>query len=575
MSLHTFRVWAPGTAAVEMVSRTARHPMTPAGVGWFATDVDDVGDEFDYSFRLDGGDPVPDPRSHAQPFGVHGPSRLVDHSSIRTDDAWRGFPLREAIIYELHTGTFTPEGTFDAAISRLDHLRRLGVNAIEIMPVAAFPGRRGWGYDGVDLFAPHSGYGGAEALHRLIGACHERGIAVIIDVVYNHLGPEGDYLPDFGPYFTDRYATPWGTAFNYDGEYSDEVRRFVLDNAEMWLRDYRCDGLRLDAVHAIIDMSPTHLLEAIATRAEEVAIETGRDLWVIAESDSNDPRLVRGRASGGYGLSAQWNDDFHHALHTLLTGESFGYYEDFNGADDLCTALQRAFVYAGRYSQHRKHTVGRPIGDLPRSRFVAYSQNHDQVGNRAAGERLCHLVSDGRARMAAALTLLSPMIPLLFQGEEWAASTPFQYFTDLSDRGLARAVTNGRRQEFRSFGWPPESVPDPQHPDTFTRSRLDWDEVDEPEHAAMLSWYSDLIALRRSTPALTASDGPDATASYDATRCLLLYAHAGLLVACNLGDNPAEVSEAAGACPLLASTPLLDATIPTLAPDATGIWRAS
>jgi maltooligosyltrehalose trehalohydrolase len=272
MSLHTFRVWAPGTAAVEMVSRSARHPMTPAGVGWFATDVDDVGDEFDYSFRLDGGDPVPDPRSHAQPFGVHGPSRLVDHSSIRTDDAWRGFPLREAIIYELHTGTFTPEGTFDAAISRLDHLRRLGVNAIEIMPVAAFPGRRGWGYDGVDLFAPHSGYGGAEALHRLIGACHERGIAVIIDVVYNHLGPEGDYLPDFGPYFTDRYATPWGTAFNYDGEYSDEVRRFVLDNAEMWLRDYRCDGLRLDAVHAIIDMSPTHLLEAIATRAEEVAI---------------------------------------------------------------------------------------------------------------------------------------------------------------------------------------------------------------------------------------------------------------------------------------------------------------
>jgi maltooligosyltrehalose trehalohydrolase len=573
VTARTLRVWAPRAGTVEVVGHGMRSPMVPAGVGWFACDIDDLGDDFDYRFQLDDGDPVPDPRSQTQPSGVHGPSRLVDHASLRIEHAWSGFPLRQAVIYELHIGTFTPVGTFDAAITRLEHLQRLGVNAIEIMPVAAFPGDRGWGYDGVHLFAPHSGYGGPEGLHRLIAAAHQRGIAVIMDVVYNHLGPEGDYLPEFGPYFTDRYVTPWGTALNYDGEYSDEVRRFVLDNAEMWFRDYDCDGLRLDAVHAIIDMSSTNILETIAARAEALSIATGRQRWVIAESDSNDPRLVRDRAAGGYGLSAQWNDDFHHALHTVLTGESFGYYADFNGTDDLCTALQRAFVYTGRYSQHRKRTVGRDIGDVPCSRFVVYSQNHDQVGNRAAGERLPHLVSDGRARMAAALTILSPMIPLLFQGEEWAASTPFQYFTDLSDTGLGAAVTNGRRQEFRSFGWPPESVPDPQAPATFTRSRLNWSEVGEPDHAAMLLWYSQLIALRHATPALTDPDGPEAAASYDATRCLLLYSHAGLLVACNLGDNPASVTEASGARLLLASAVGADEAVPTLAPDATAVWR--
>jgi maltooligosyltrehalose trehalohydrolase len=573
MSGRTFRVWAPRAVDVELVIGGAHHPMVPAGVGWFACEIDGLASDIEYSFRLDGGEPIPDPRSRSQPGGVHGASQLVEHADGPAEDLWQGFPLDGAIIYELHVGTFTPEGTFDGCIDRLEHLQTLGINAIELMPLAEYPGRRGWGYDGVDLFAPHSAYGGPEGLRRLVNACHERGIAVIIDVVYNHLGPEGDYLPDFGPYFTDRYATPWGTAFNYDGEDSDAVRSFVLENAEMWLRDYGCDGLRLDAVHAIIDMSPTHLLEAIAMRVADLAVESGRHLWVIAESDSNDPRLVRERAMGGYGLDAQWNDDFHHALHALLTGESFGYYEDFDGAADMCTSLQEAFVYAGRYSPYRKRTVGRSTAGLPLTRFVVYSQNHDQVGNRAAGERLCHLVSDGRARMAAALTLLSPMIPLLFQGEEWAASTPFQYFTDLGDRGLGKAVTNGRRQEFRSFGWPPESVPDPQDPETFTRSRLDWDESARAPHAEMLDWYRALTAIRHETPALSADGNEAPRAWYDATRILLLYEHAGLLVACNLGDNDAPLPEASNATLLLTSAATPAEAVPSVAPDSVSIWR--
>ncbi len=575
MSARTFRVWAPRAEQVQLVIGDAHHPMAPAGVGWFACEIDCSADDIQYSFRLDGRDALPDPRSRSQPAGVHGPSRLVEHEDAAAEQSWKGFPLDQAIIYELHVGTFTPEGTFDACIDRLEHLTTLGINAIELMPLAEYPGSRGWGYDGVDLFAPHSGYGGPEGLRRLVTACHARGLAVIVDVVYNHLGPEGDYLPDFGPYFTDRYVTPWGTAFNYDGEYSDAVRSFVLENAAMWLRDLGCDGLRLDAVHAIIDMSPTHILEALTARVADLSVEVGRHLWVIAESDSNDPRLVREGEAGGYGLDAQWNDDFHHALHALLTGEAFGYYEDFDGAADMCTALQQAFVYAGRYSQHRKRTVGRSTAGIPFARFVAYSQNHDQVGNRAAGERLCHLVSDGRARMAAALTLLSPMIPLLFQGEEWAAGTPFQYFTDLGDRGLGRAVTDGRRAEFRAFGWPPDSVPDPQDPQTFLRSRLDWDEMRRAPHTEMLAWYRALIAIRRATPALTARGADTPRAWYDATRIVLMYEHAGLLVACNLGDNDAPLPEASRASLLLTSSPIPGDGMPCIAADSVSVWRTA
>ena len=572
MTARRISVWAPVAKAVGLVAGDATCPMEETGGGWFAANAD-LGAGDDYAFSVDAGDPMPDPRSTRQPVGVHGPSRLVEHPRRRAEDRWQGFPLREAIIYELHIGTFTPEGTFDAAIGRLDHLKELGVNAIEIMPVAEFAGRRGWGYDGVDLYAPHHSYGGPDGLHSLIDACHARGIAAILDAVYNHLGPEGDYLSAFGPYFTTRYETPWGSAFNYDGEHSDEVRRFVLDNVEMWLRDYSFDGLRLDAAHAIIDTSPLHILEAIAVRVDELAAELGRELWVIAESDSNDPRLVRERERGGYGLQAQWNDDFHHALHALLTGEQRGYYEDFGTPEEMRTALLETFVYAGQYSRHRKRTVGRYAGDLPRSRFIVYSQNHDQVGNRAAGERLGHLVSEGRAHMAAAITLLSPMVPMLFQGEEWAASTPFQYFTELGDAHLRKAVTNGRRREFRAFGWPPDSIPDPQALATFERSILKWDEVQEGMHAHMLEWYRQLIELRRGRLLAFGEEAVATNAWYDSTRSLLAYTHADLLVCCNLGDDTVRVPEAMGATLLLSSETgvRMDVT-PTLNADSVAVW---
>jgi maltooligosyltrehalose trehalohydrolase len=565
-------VWAPIAKAVDLVTDDVTSAMEESGGGWFAANAD-LAPGDDYAFVVDGSEPMPDPRSRSQPAGVHQASRIVDHPRRREEDRWQGFPLREAIIYELHIGTFTPEGTFDAAVTRLDHLLELGVNAIEIMPVAEFAGQRGWGYDGVDLYAPHHAYGGPQGLRRLVDACHARGIAAILDVVYNHVGPEGDYLSAFGPYFTTRYETPWGSAFNYDGEHSDEVRRFVLDNVEMWLRDYSFDGLRLDAVHAIIDTSPVHILEAIATRVDELAAELGRQLWVIAESDSNDPRLVRERERGGYGAHAQWNDDFHHALHALLTGEQQGYYEDFGTPEEVRTALLETFVYAGQYSRHRKRTVGRYAGDLPRSRFIVYSQTHDQVGNRAAGERLGHLVSEGRARIAAALTLLSPMVPMLFQGEEWAASTPFQYFTDLGDAHLRKAVTNGRRREFRAFGWPASAVPDPQALATFERSILKWDEVHEGMHAQMLSWYRRLIELRRVRLIAPEADATATTAWYDSTRSLLAYTHADLLVCCNLGEETARVPESMGATLLLSSDDAVSADdTPTLKADSVAVW---
>jgi maltooligosyltrehalose trehalohydrolase len=569
-------VWAPAaTTSVDLVAGDGPSRMEAAGQGWFACNADLAAGD-DYAFSVDGGESIPDPRSKWQPAGVHGSSRLVDPPRNRNRQQWRGFPLRDAIIYELHVGSFTPEGTFDGAITKLDHLVALGVNAIELMPVAEFPGRRGWGYDGVDLFAPHHAYGGPEGVHRLIDAAHARGIAVILDVVYNHVGPEGDYFNAFGAYFTNRYETPWGSAFNYDGELSDEVRRFVLDNVEMWLREYSFDGLRLDAVHAIIDTSPVHILEAIATRVDELASELGRELWTIAESDSNDPRLVRDRMRGGFGLHAQWNDDFHHALHALLTGEQHGYYEDFGSPDDMRTALLQTFVYAGRYSQHRKRRVGRDATDLPRSRFIVYSQNHDQVGNRAAGERLSHLVSEGRACMAAALTLLSPMIPMLFQGEEWAASTPFQYFTDLGDAHLSKAVTNGRRSEFRAFGWPAGSVPDPQAPSTFQRSMLKWDEIRDESHARMLDWYRRLIQLRRDL--LPAPDGESAstTAWYDSGRDVLLYSRGDVLVCCNLGGGDVDIPEAMGATLLLAPDDAVSSeATPRLGADSVAIWSGA
>ncbi|MDQ1445700.1 MAG: maltooligosyltrehalose trehalohydrolase, partial [Acidimicrobiaceae bacterium] len=408
-----FRVWAPTPESVAVEVGGERVPMAAADRGWRVAEVDWAGPGDDYRFVVDG-DPLPDPRSAFQPEGVHGPCRVVDHAAFPwTDHGWRGLHLPSAVLYELHVGTFTPEGTFEAVVPKLDHIVELGVGAIELLPVGEFSGSRGWGYDGVDLYAPHHAYGGPDGLKKLVDACHHRGLAVVVDVVYNHLGPSGNYLSRFGPYFTDRYNTPWGDALNFDGADSDEVRRFFIDNALMWLRDYHIDGLRLDAVHAIVDTSATHLLEQLAGEVEVLSAHVGRPLTLIAESDLNDPRVVARREAGGYGMDAQWSDDFHHALHAALTGEKSGYYEDFGGLAHVATAMRQAFVYAGDYSPHRKRVHGRkPLG-IAGHRFLGYLQNHDQVGNRAVGERSSHLMSTGRLKVGAALVLLSPFVPML------------------------------------------------------------------------------------------------------------------------------------------------------------------
>ena len=533
-----FRVWAPTAEHVHLSLGGDRPRMTRGDDGWWSVDLPSVGADADYGFVIDGAGPFPDPRSPWQPYGVHGLSRTVDHGAfVWQCDDWPATPLAQAVIYELHIGTFTPASTFESAIEKLDHLVQLGVTHVEMMPVAHFSGEHGWGYDGVDLFAPHEAYGGPEGLKRLVDACHSRGLKVLLDVVYNHLGPAGNYLERFGPYFTERYHTPWGKAVNYDQASADEVRRFVVDNALMWLRDYRFDGLRLDAIHTILDQSAVHILEKLAAEARVLETQTGRHYDLIAESDLNDPRLVRDVTVGGYGLDAAWSDDFHHALHALLTGEIAGYYQDFGRMADLAAALTRIYVYDGRYSAYRRRAHGRPIGGLPASRFVIASQNHDQVGNRAAGERLVHLAGLHRAKVAAAVLLLAPGVPLLFQGEEWAASTPFQYFTAHADSALGSAVSQGRKREFAAFGWSPGDVPDPQDPATFERSRLNWDEVSQQPHREMLDWYRALIALRRAFPALTEGDLRTVRVDFDEEERWLTMSRGEITLALNIGEN--------------------------------------
>jgi maltooligosyltrehalose trehalohydrolase len=544
--------------------------------GWWSADVPAAGPGSDYAFLLDGGEPLPDPRSPWQPSGVHGPSRLVDHQTFPwQDQRWQAGPLAAAVLYELHVGTFTPAGTFDAAIARLDHLVDLGITHVELMPVAEFAGGRGWGYDGVDLYAPHHAYGGPQGLKRLIDACHARGLAVLLDVVYNHLGPAGNYLSHFGPYFTDRYATPWGPAVNLDGPHSHEVRRFFCDNALMWLRDYHCDGLRLDAVHALVDASAVHVLEQLAAEVDALAAHLGRHLVLIAESDLNDPRLVRPPEVGGYGIDAQWSDDFHHALHTVLTGERDGYYADFGAFADLAKALERAFVYDGRSSAFRRRPHGRPPTGLTGHRFLGYLQNHDQIGNRATGERSSHLLSTGRLKMAAALVLTAPFIPLLFQGEEWGASTPFQYFTAYDDPALGQAVASGRRQEFAAFGWHPHEVPDPQARDTFERSKLNWDELAREPHASLLDWHRRLIRLRREVPALSDGRLDRVRVCCNEEARWLVVERGPVAVVCNLADRtqcvPVRLPESPQG--LLTSDPTIQIAADgvTLPPDAVAL----
>jgi maltooligosyltrehalose trehalohydrolase len=501
----TFRVWAPLRERVD-VKITAPVgqlvPMERDAAGYWQATVQGIGPGVRYYFCLDSDRDRPDPASRYQPEGVHGPSEVVDHKAFRWKDrSWKGLPFRKYVIYELHIGTFTPEGTFDAVIARLAELRDLGITAIELMPVSPFPGDRNWGYDGVYPFAVQHSYGGPEGLKRFVNACHGHGLAVVLDVVYNHLGPEGNYLGDFGPYFTDRYRTPWGQAVNYDDAYANNVRGYVVASALSLCRDYHIDALRLDAIHGIFDFSARHILQEIGEAVHTFARGRRRHLHVIPESDLNDVRIITPVEQGGYGLDAQWNDDFHHALRTLLTGERRGYYEDFGKITDLSTAFREGFVYSGRYSTYRKRDHGNRSKDRPADQFVVFSQNHDQVGNRMLGDRLTTQLSREALKLAAACVILSPYVPLLFMGEEFAETAPFQYFVSHGDPDLIDAVRKGRAEEFRAFSWEGDP-PDPQDEGTFLRSRLSWDRRTEGEHGSMLAWYRMLLSLRTTIPAL-------------------------------------------------------------------------
>ncbi|MGH9102341.1 MAG: malto-oligosyltrehalose trehalohydrolase [Acidimicrobiales bacterium] len=521
--------------------------------GWWRSELEVEPGE-DYRLSIDGGAPLPDPRSGWQPDGVHGPSRVVDHEAHRWSDvAWRGPHLPSEVVYEAHVGTFSPEGTFYGAVRRLDHLASLGAGIVELMPVAEFPGGWGWGYDGVDLYAPHHGYGGPAGLRRLADEAHARGLGVFLDVVYNHLGPDGNYLSHFGPYFTDRYSTPWGRALNLDGPGSDGVRSFLVGNALHWLERYHVDGLRLDAVHAIVDTSAVHLLEQLSAAVADLAARLGRRLWLVAESDLNDPRLVRPVEAGGYGLDAQWSDDFHHALWAALTGEGQGYYGDFGTLSDVARALETGWVYDGRYSTYRGRRHGRPATGVPGSRLLGYLQNHDQVGNRALGERAAHLMTPDRLAVAAGIVCCSPFVPMIFQGEEWGARTPFRYFCDHQDPELAAAVSGGRRREFAAFGWDPDRVPDPQDPATFATSRLDWTEAARDDHRRLLGWWRTLLAVRRRCGWLSDGRMDRVRALADDPAGVLLVTRGPGMAAANLGRAEVAVAAPPGALVLAAS----------------------
>jgi maltooligosyltrehalose trehalohydrolase len=572
--MHRFRLWAPNAGKVSVQIAGQMYPLQQHDGGWWQADVEPARPGMDYAYFLDDENlALPDPRSPWQPSGVHGPSRLLDHAAFPwTDAAWEAPPLSAAILYELHIGAFTPEGTLDAAQTKLDYLRDLGITHVELMPVNAFPGIQGWGYDGVDLFAPHEPYGSPDALKRFVDACHARSLAVLLDVVYNHLGPDGNYLAKFGPYFTAAHHTPWGDAVNFEDRGSCESRRFFCDNALLWLRDYHFDGLRLDAVHAYSDRSAINFMEQLATEVRGLEAHTGRSYVVIAESDLNDPRLVTAPEAGGYGLDAQWSDDFHHALFAVLTGDRSGYYSDFGSLADLAKSLREVFVYDGRYSPYRDRIHGRPVRNLPASRFLGYSQNHDQVGNRAKGDRLSSIVTSGRAKIAAALVLTAPFVPMLFQGEEWAASSPFQFFTNHNPE-LGKLVSAGRRKEFAAFGWNPADIPDPQSPATFQRSKLNWDERTQPPHAAMLDWYRRFIALRRSTPGLTDPDLAHTHVRFNEDDRWLVMERGAVTVAFSLAPQPIQLEIHPGSTIALASSPeiQLNANALTLPSDTVAV----
>lgn len=540
------KVWAPDASLVELESCGGRFAMNVKDkAGWWTLNATFIQHGVDYSFRINGEGPFPDPRSAWQPGGVHGPSRYLEHASfIWNDTGWQQPPLESAIIYELHVGTFTAAGTFLSAIERLDYLKDLGVTHIELMPVAEFPGDHGWGYDGVNLYAPHHAYGGPDGLKQFVNACHCHGLAVVLDVVYNHLGPEGNYLSRFGPYFSNCHSTQWGDAINFEGNGSYEVRRFFIDNALMWLHNYHIDGLRIDAVHAIIDTSAVQFLEQLAIEVDDLEAELDRDMVLLAESDLNDYRIVCSQALGGYGMDAQWNDDFHHALHAILTGEQFGYYQDFGKISDLAKALTKGFVYDGDYSEFRGRHHGRPAEGISGHQLIGFLQNHDQVGNRALGERTSYMLSTAQLKIGATLVLTAPFVPMLFQGEEWAASAPFLYFTDYQDPELGEAVTEGRRKEFAKFNWDSNKIPDSQARKSFLQSKLNWSELNMQPHQEMLQWYQALIKLRLNLPSLIDGDLSATKVHFDEAARWLIMTRGSVSVVCNFsGITQTIVSE--------------------------------
>ena len=508
-----FRVWAPKLKQLAVrilgdqprtIPMTVTHPPDSESGGEFVATVPNVAEGMDYFYVLDAGLDTererPDPVSRCQPQGVHGPSRVVNPNSFHwSDEQWAGIPLKDFIIYELHAGTFTPEGTFEAVIPRLPYLRDVGITAIEIMPVAEFPGNRNWGYDGASLYPPQSSYGGPNGLKKLVDACHHHGLAVVMDVVYNHLGPEGNYLPELAPCFTDAHHTPWGKAINYDGPESDGVRRWVIDNALYWLTEYHVDALRLDAIHGIYDFSARHLLDELSEAFQHQARQLKRQAWIIAESDLEDVRIINPRAAGGYAIDSQWHDDFHHALYALLTGEREGFLMDFGCLADLAKSIREGFVFDGKYSRYRRRHYGNSSKNRPGQQFVGFIQNHDQVANTSRGKRLASLVSREQQKLAAVLTLCSPFLPLLFMGDEYGETAPFFFFTSFEDANLATAVREGRKRELGPH-YVESDFADPQAESTFERSRLDWSKPDvSPE---ILRLHRDLISLRKGHPAL-------------------------------------------------------------------------
>ncbi|HET7433234.1 MAG TPA: malto-oligosyltrehalose trehalohydrolase [Thermoanaerobaculia bacterium] len=543
-----FRVWAPHHSSIELhivAPREQRIAMTKSPRGYFETTVDDCAEGTRYFFTVNGND-RPDPASRHQPEGVHGPSEVIGHDFAWNDAEWKGLPLEEHVLYELHVGTFTSEGTFDAAIDKLDELKALGITAIELLPVAQFPGTRNWGYDGTYVGAAQNSYGGPRGLKRLVDACHARGLALVLDVVYNHLGPEGNYLGEYGPYFTDRYKTPWGLALNFDGPLSDHVRWYFIHCALQWVDEFHIDGLRVDAVHAIVDHSAEPFLQDLCEAVRDVANEQGRHIYSFAESDLNDPRVITPKEDYGLGFDSQWCDDFHHSLHTLLTDERDGYYLSFPGkVSDFARVWTTGYLFTGQHSVYR----GRKYGLKPKTKnggqFVVYAQNHDQVGNRMMGDRLANLITYDQLRLAAAAVVLSPFVPMLFMGEDYGEKAPFQYFTSHSDPALIEAVRKGRAEEFDDFSWQGEP-PDPDAEETFKRSALQWDNVRREEHASLRRLYAQLFALRREHPALRSLDLSQVnTHADDEKRVLVVRRRAdgqSALIAFNFSDEAQTVT---------------------------------